>query len=85
MIHYRIDETSHVSMEIFDASGARIWSHEDRAVPAGEHAVVWNGASSEGVDLPAGTYFLRSVFVSERTTSTGTSSRIGTLKVTLVR
>jgi flagellar hook assembly protein FlgD len=56
---------SRVTMEIFDASGARIWSHEDRSVPAGEHAVVWNGASSDGVDLPAGTYFLRSMFVAE--------------------
>jgi hypothetical protein len=84
-IRYRLDEMSRVTMEIFDASGARIWSHEDRSVPAGEHAVVWNGASSDGVDLPAGTYFLRSMFVAENAASAGMGSKTGTFKITLVR
>jgi hypothetical protein len=84
-IHCRLDETSHVNMEIFDALGVRIWRHEERAVPAGEHVVVWNGASSEGADLPAGTYFLRSELVSEKGVPAGAGSKTSTFKITLVR
>lgn len=44
------------TIELLDASGARIWS---RAVPAGSGSVSWSGTRDAGGAAPAGVYFVR--------------------------
>jgi len=43
-------------IELLDASGARIWSHE---LQAGSSSVSWSGARASGAAAPPGVYFAR--------------------------
>jgi subtilisin family serine protease len=48
-----------VSFEIFDMLGRRLRSWRWSALPAGEHALTWDGRSDEGRHAPAGVLLLR--------------------------
>jgi len=48
-----------VRIEAFDVSGRRVASLLDAALPAGLHAIAWDGRDHSGRALPFGSYFLR--------------------------
>ncbi|HPF70964.1 MAG TPA: FlgD immunoglobulin-like domain containing protein, partial [Candidatus Krumholzibacteria bacterium] len=50
---------SQVDLSIFDVRGRLVTTLVRGALPAGEHAVVWNGRAADGRPAPAGTYFSR--------------------------
>jgi hypothetical protein len=51
-------ETS-VSLDLFDVSGRRIRNLLSGRLPAGDHAVPWNGCDDAGRPVASGTYFAR--------------------------
>jgi glucuronoarabinoxylan endo-1,4-beta-xylanase len=52
MIRYRLNAESHVSLSVHNVLGAEVAVLVDEDVPAGEHAVSFDGAS-----LASGMYF----------------------------
>lgn len=54
-----LPKTTTVRFEIFDASGRRVRSLVDGALPAGPHRIRWDGADASGRSVPSGTYFYR--------------------------
>lgn len=48
-----------VELSLFDAAGRRVHTLERGALPAGRHAVAWDGRDGGGRKLPAGIYYLR--------------------------
>jgi flagellar hook assembly protein FlgD len=48
-----------VSLTIYDTAGRRVASLVDRTLPAGEHALRWDGRTEAGVAAPSGLYFVR--------------------------
>lgn len=49
------------SVLIHDLRGRRVWSSAPTALPAGRHAVTWDGRDADGRALPSGTYVYRLV------------------------
>jgi flagellar hook assembly protein FlgD len=48
-----------VRVSVFDVAGRQIRTLEDRSVPAGWHAVQWDGRDASGRAVAAGIYFVR--------------------------
>ena len=49
-----------MTLEVFDLLGHRVARLLDRAwLPAGYHALLWDGAGRSGAPVPAGIYFCR--------------------------
>ncbi len=48
-----------VSLTVFDASGRRVISVLERALPAGRHTISWDGSDARGRPVPGGVYFIR--------------------------
>jgi flagellar hook assembly protein FlgD len=46
------------SLEIFDVTGRRIRALVDGPLPAGSHALTWNGRDDHGSDVASGVYFV---------------------------
>lgn len=55
-------------LEIYDAAGRLIATLVDEELAAGSHAVVWDGRSDQGTEVPSGIYYARSI--SERGAAT---------------
>ena len=55
-LRYELDETSEVSLQIFDAKGTLISTLEENAQRAGVHEIKWDGLTETGAALPAGRY-----------------------------
>ncbi len=53
-----LPEASDMDWSVYDTQGRRIWS-EARSLPAGQHRLRWNGASSSGRRAETGVYFIR--------------------------
>ena len=49
--------TGDVELEIVDVHGGRVWYEHRSAMPAGEHALTWDGRRADGRAAPAGVYF----------------------------
>lgn len=84
VIRYGMPVRASVLIEVFDATGARMWKAEKEEKVAGEHAIVWNGIDERGVPIPAGIYFLRAR-MAPLSKSGGHRSTTTTQKFTVVR
>jgi hypothetical protein len=56
-LRFALKEPAHVSLTIFDATGARVATVFDQVALAGEHAVSWDGRGRSGAPVPSGVYF----------------------------
>jgi hypothetical protein len=52
-------EGTKVTVAIYDVSGHKVITLLDRAVPAGSHALAWDGRDTRGHDVASGVYFCR--------------------------
>jgi subtilisin-like proprotein convertase family protein len=60
-IAFTLDREASARLEIIDVTGRRVTTLIDRAMPAGRHAVQWNGQDADGHPVAAGLYFVRLV------------------------
>lgn len=58
-IRYEVPRAGAVELAIYDASGRLIRSVVDGELPAGVHAVDWDGRSDSGEEVAGGVYFCR--------------------------
>jgi hypothetical protein len=58
-ISYSLSQEGPVSLDVFDASGARIRTLVDDRIPAGAHTSTWDGTDDGGNRTPSGVYFYR--------------------------
>ncbi|UCG51149.1 MAG: M6 family metalloprotease domain-containing protein [Candidatus Latescibacterota bacterium] len=58
-IRFSLPETSEVSLEIFDVSGARVAVVATGVFPAGRHERVWDGKDAHGQRVGSGVYICR--------------------------
>jgi hypothetical protein len=56
---YEIQTPQRVTIRIFDPSGRQVVQLLDAAVPAGKHAIDWDGRTGSGLVSASGLYFLR--------------------------
>jgi subtilisin-like proprotein convertase family protein len=59
VIEFRLPSPEVVTLEVFDVSGRRITTLVDGVMPAGPHAITWDGTDSDRGAVAAGTYFYR--------------------------
>src|SRR5262249_56993288 len=48
-----------VRVAVFDALGRHVRDLANGGLPAGRHALAWDGRDARGADAPAGVYYLR--------------------------
>ena len=58
-IGFHLPEAGPVSLVVFDVGGRRVRGLLEGWLPAGEHAVAWDGLDDSGRSLPSGLYFYR--------------------------
>ncbi len=58
-IQFGLPVPGHVELTIYDVVGRRVATLEDRQLPAGNHAIVWDGRNAAGQPVSSGTYFYR--------------------------
>jgi flagellar hook assembly protein FlgD len=58
-IRYDLPRDAIVEICIYDAQGRLVRVLEDALLPAGAHAVVWNGRDDKGAVVGPGVYFCR--------------------------
>ena len=58
-IQFSLDMESLVSLNIFDVTGQKIKALVADHIPAGSHAVVWDGTDDAGTAVASGIYFCR--------------------------
>jgi hypothetical protein len=58
-IAFDLPEQTDVTLTVYDVMGRKVATLVDRSMPAGPHAVAWNGHSDQGSKLASGVYFYR--------------------------
>jgi hypothetical protein len=58
-IRFDLKETQDVTVSVYSVGGQRVATILNREMPAGLHALVWNGRDSNGREVRSGTYFYR--------------------------
>ena len=58
-VSFKLGTPQRVRLEVHDAAGRRVTTLADQKYPAGEHAVVWNGRSTDGSEVSSGVYFVK--------------------------
>jgi hypothetical protein len=58
-IRYDLSATGDVTIDIYSLQGLKIRTLKQDAVPAGSHALTWDGKDEEGHQAPAGVYTCR--------------------------
>lgn len=58
ILSFRLASAAPVHLDLLDVSGRRVWEYA-ATLPAGAHALPWNGRDDQGVALSSGVYFLR--------------------------
>ncbi len=58
-IRFGIGEDAHLTISIYDVSGALVTTLADAAYPAGRHEIVWDGRTAAGSPASSGVYFCR--------------------------
>jgi ribosomal protein L11 methylase PrmA len=58
-ISFSLPKPSPVSLQVFDMMGRVVATLVDEVLPAGNHATVWNGRTSDGRLMASGIYFYR--------------------------
>jgi hypothetical protein len=59
VIKFGLPRAGQVSLAIYDLVGRRIRGLEDRKLEAGRHEVTWDLRDDRGIQVPAGTYFVK--------------------------
>jgi thermitase len=58
-VRFGLATREHASVAIYDVGGRTLRTLADRDLPAGEHALVWDGRDDRGRAVPAGLYWVR--------------------------
>ncbi len=58
-LQWSLPEAGTVQVDIYSATGRRVWSSDDRAASAGEGGLRWEGVDQHGRRLGSGAYFAR--------------------------
>jgi len=58
-VHFAIARAAHAEVRLYDVAGRAVRTLADRAFPAGEHVLRWDGTNDEGRALASGVYFAR--------------------------
>ena len=58
-LHFALPHAGEAVLSIHDVTGRRVATLVDAMLPAGSHAIVWNGRSGSGRSAPAGVYWVR--------------------------
>jgi hypothetical protein len=58
-IRFTLDRAGEARLEVFDVSGRRVRTLLDKAMPAGGHAVTWDGRDDAAQPVATGVYFYR--------------------------
>jgi hypothetical protein len=58
-IRYSLPHEGKVALKVFDVGGRQVRTLVDTQVPAGAHAVTWDGRDNRGARLSSGVYFYR--------------------------
>ena len=56
IIEYAVSTATHVTISIYNILGAHTSTIIDRAMPAGDHTVIWDGTDSRGRQVASGIY-----------------------------
>ncbi|MBD3386733.1 T9SS type A sorting domain-containing protein [candidate division KSB1 bacterium] len=59
VIGFRLQENSHVQLDIYSLTGEKVATLLSEMVGAGNHTSVWNGRNEVGETVASGTYFYR--------------------------
>ena len=59
VIRYRLDESSSVTLDLFDLHGKLINRLVNESQHDGDYQVTWNGTDQQGIHIPAGIYTLK--------------------------
>jgi len=59
VIKFSLPQDSRVILRVYNILGQVVTTLVDESLPAGEHAVVWNGKNAQGVEVASGVYFYR--------------------------
>ena len=57
-LRFQLDHAARVRLRVFGVDGALVRTLADRAFPAGEHRLLWDGRTDLGHDAASGAYFL---------------------------
>jgi hypothetical protein len=58
-VEYDLPRQGRVAVAVFDPSGNLVRNLENRSMPPGRHAVVWDGRDERGLRAASGTYVIR--------------------------
>ena len=58
-VRFALPVAAFVTVAVFDARGRRVRDLEAGHLPAGEHALRWDGRDADGRAAASGTYFVR--------------------------
>jgi hypothetical protein len=58
-IKFSLSEDSRVTLKVFNLLGQVVNTLVDENMPAGEHAILWNGKNDRNEDVASGVYFYR--------------------------
>ncbi len=58
-ISYAVPVSNNVTIEIYNAIGAKVRTLVDRYVTAGHYKATWDGKNDQGQSVPSGTYFYK--------------------------
>jgi hypothetical protein len=64
-VRYRLEQSADVSLVVYSTEGVRLTTILRARQGVGEYTATWNGTNAEGLEVPAGAYFLV-VFVNDR-------------------
>jgi hypothetical protein len=59
IIPFKIKQSGFVSLDIYNLKGQLVRSLVQRSMPAGSHAVVWDGRDGKGAAVPSGSYLYK--------------------------
>lgn len=59
LISFFLSESQSVLLDIYDASGRKIYRRIFDNLSQGEHSIAWGGCDKSGITLPQGVYFVR--------------------------
>ena len=58
-IRFGVSGSDRVKVKLYDVTGRQIRTLADRAFPAGEHSLTWDGSDDSGSQVARGVYFAR--------------------------
>ncbi len=68
-MEYRLPQAALVSLKVYDTTGGLVRTLTNERLPAGPHAMLWDGRTDDGRRLPAGNYFVKLAIDGKQITS----------------